>query len=210
MRREPLTRGKVLEAALALVDREGIEALTMRRLGRAVGVEAMSLYNHVRDKEDLLDGLVGLLASEVALPEPEVGDWAERIAELVRRYRRLAHAHPHAFPLIALRPLNTPEALRPIEWAFAVAHEAGIGPEATLLMFRVLASYANGYVLNELQAAFTLDEGPGRLTPERLPAEEFPHLAALGPVVARRSRDEEFEHGLTLIVAALRAGTEGS
>ncbi len=208
MGREPLTRRRVLDAALALIDREGIEGLTMRRLGRELGIEAMSLYNHVRDKEDLLDGLVGLLASEVALPEPDVGDWIERIAELVRRYRRLAHVHPHAFPLIALRPLNTPDALRPIEWTFAVAREAGIDPDATLLMFRVLASYANGYVLNELQSAFTLDDAPGRLTPDRLPPEEFPHLARLGPVVTRRSRDEEFEHGLRLIVTALSAVTE--
>ncbi len=181
----------------------------MRRLGRALGVEAMSLYNHVRDKEDLLDGVVGLLASEVELPPAELGDWSERIAELVRRYRRLAHRHPHTFPLIALRPLNTPEALRPIEWCFAVTSEAGVDPEATLLLFRVLASYANGYVLNELQEGFTLDDKPGRLTPEHLSPEEFPHLVRLGAAVVRRSRDEEFELGLRLIMAALRPGGGG-
>ena len=205
-----MTRRAVLEAALALIDREGSDALTMRRLGRELGIEAMSLYNHVRDKEDLLDGVVGLLASEVETPGPEVGDWAERIAELVRRYRRLAHAHPQAFPLIALRPLKTPEALRPIEWAFGVASEAGISPDATLLMFRVLASYANGYVLNELQDAFSLERGAEALSPDPLLAEEFPHLARVVPVVSGRDRTEEFELGLGLIMGALRAAAQTS
>lgn len=77
-------------------------------------------------------------------------------------------------------------------------------------MFRVLASYANGYVLNELQSAFSLDDGPGRLTPDQLPSDEFPHLARLGPIVSGRSRDDEFEVGLRLILAALRTAPETS
>ncbi len=139
----------------------------------------MSLYNHVRGKEDLLDEVVGLLASEVALPGEEAGDWGDRIAELVRRYRAMGWRHPNAFPLIALRPLRTPEALRPYEDALELVSSA-IGADAARTMARVLASYANGFVLNELAGAFTL---PGDL-------------------------DADFEHGVRVIVDGFRRDYE--
>ena len=179
-RRASLTRSTVVAGALALIDREGLGALTMRRLGRELGVEAMSLYNHVRDKEDLLDAIVGLLASEVSLPGEEAGSWADRMAELMRRYRGMGRRHPNALPLIALRPLRTPEALEPYLEALELA-SAAIGPYAARTMARVLASYANGFVLNEVAAAFTL---PGDL-------------------------DADFEHGVRVIVEGFERREDG-
>ena len=113
--RRPLTRARILTAALRLVDREGLEALSMRRLGQALGVEAMSLYNHVPNKAAVLDGLVELLLGELEIPGPEAGDWWERIRRIAHSYRRSAHAHPHAFPLAVTRPYNTPATLRQLE-----------------------------------------------------------------------------------------------
>ena len=179
----PITRGAVLATALALVDREGMAALTMRRLGRELGIEAMSLYNHVRDKEDLLDGVVGLLASEVDFPSEEHGDWGGRVAELVRRYRRLSRLHPNAFPLIALRPLRTAEARRPVEEALQLMVTAGFAPEEARHIARVLASYANGFALNELSGGF--DWPAGETGPPQDP-------------------DAEFEGGLSIIIDGFR------
>ena len=155
----------------------------MRRLGRELGIEAMSLYNHVRDKEDLLDGVVELLASEVEFPGEEHGDWAARIAELVRRYRRLARAHPNAFPLIAVRPLRTPEAQRPVREAAELAVAAGLTPDDAGLLVRVLASYASGYALNELAGGF---EGPS------------------GDTLMSAGLDDDFDRGLELIIDGFR------
>ena len=155
----------------------------MRRLGRELGIEAMSLYNHVRDKEDLLDGIVELLSLEVELPGEEHGDWAERVGELVRRYRRLSQLHPNAFPLIALRPLRTVEARRPIEQALAVMVDAGFTPQEARHIARVLSSYANGFALNELSGGF-----------------EWP-TEATGPP---QDLDAEFEEGLRVIVDGFR------
>ena len=182
-RRAQITREAVLAAALALVDREGLAALTMRRLGRELGIEAMSLYNHVRDKEDLLDGVVGLLSSEVEFPGEEHGDWAGRVAELIRRYRRLARLHPNAFPLIALRPLRTAEARRPVERALELAVTAGFTSEEARRLARVLASYANGFALNELSGGF---DWP---TDETEPPENL---------------EEEFDDGLSVIIDGFR------
>src|SRR5580765_3736343 len=91
-RREPLSRQRIVRAALQIMDEEGLEAVTMRRIGRALGVEAMSLYNHVRDKEDILDAICEEAVSEFRFP-PEL-DWAETLRAAAREYRRLLLAHP--------------------------------------------------------------------------------------------------------------------
>lgn len=155
----------------------------MRRLARELGIEAMSLYNHVRDKEDLLDGVVELLSLEVEFPDEKHGDWADRVGELVRRYRRLSEVHPNAFPLIALRPLRTAEARRPIEQALAVMVDAGFTPRDARHLARVLSSYANGFALNELSGGF---EWP---TEQTAPPQDL---------------EAEFEEGLRVILDGFR------
>ena len=195
----------MLAAALRLIDREGLQALTMRRLGRELGVEAMSLYNHVRGKEDLLDGVVELLAREVEIPS--VGSWDDRLREVVRGYRGLARLHPNAFPLIALRPLNTRGSLEPIEATLTIACSAGFDVEASMLAVRVLASYASGYALSELNG-FGLEGEAGALDAQALPADSFPLLRALAPQLRSQNHDVEFERGLELIMTALRASAD--
>src|SRR5918911_1159397 len=100
--RQPLSRRRVLEEAVRFVDREGLEALTMRKLGAELGVEAMSLYNHVPNKGALLDGMVEILLGELEIPPEEEG-WESRVREAYRAFRRLAHEHPNVFPLLVVR-----------------------------------------------------------------------------------------------------------
>ena len=213
-RPEPLNRERILRAALELIEREGLERLSMRKLGAALGVEAMALYHHIPSKEALLDGVVELLAGEVEIPGEEVGGWADRIGEVTRRYRRLAHVYPNAFPLIALRPLNTPGALRPIEAALEIVRSAGVDGKTAVRIFHVLASYASGYALSELVGFGLESERPARserLTPEKLPLEEFPRIREVAPHFAEIDHDGEFEFGLDLILSALvaRVDTKG-
>ena len=91
--REPLTRERVVEAALRVMDEEGLDAVSMRRVAREVGVEAMSLYHHVEDKEDLLDGICEHVMAGFEFPDP-VEDWAENCRRGARAWRRLLQAHP--------------------------------------------------------------------------------------------------------------------
>src|ERR687894_3158370 len=104
--RQPLNRRRVLEEAVRFADREGLEALTMRKLGAELGVEAMSLYNHVPNKGALLDGMVEVLLGEVEIP-PRSKDWEVRVRDGYRAFRRLAHEHPNVFPLLVQRPPET-------------------------------------------------------------------------------------------------------
>ena len=203
--RQPLSRRRILQAAVRLVDRDGLAALSMRRLGQELGVEAMSLYRHVPNKAALLDGIAETVVGEAELPPADAGDWAERARAMVHAYRRLARAHPNVFPLIALRPLNTPAALRPMEAALELFCAAGFDKRASLHAFRTLASYGSGYALEEIRtlSSDAAEEG-SQLDIRRLPAEEFPRLVALAPY--RYQWDEEqFEFGLEVILTGLRA-----
>src|SRR5215207_11014014 len=101
--RQPLSRRRVLEEAVRFADREGLEALTMRKLGAELGVEAMSLYNHVPNKGALLDGMVEVLLGALEVPARN-RDWEEHTREGYRAFRRLAHEHPNVFPLLVNRP----------------------------------------------------------------------------------------------------------
>src|SRR5512134_389303 len=92
-RREPLTRERVIEAALRIMDAEGLEAVTMRRIGRELGVEAMSLYNHVRDKDDILDGISDAVMSQFEMPSA-TKDWSKDARAMAREWRRLLGLHP--------------------------------------------------------------------------------------------------------------------
>ncbi len=206
-RRGRITRELVVRTALRLMDAEGLEAVSMRRVARELGVEAMSLYHHVRDKEDLLDGVIEAAMAEFPVPEDHP-DWREAGRRIARAWRALLKAHPHVLTLLAHRrePLAAAAVLRPVDRALAVLARAGLSPEETVRAFRAFGSYIQGFVLAELAHLF----GEGEPTPS---AEvdlgpilaELPALAAHLRYLAHCDFDEEFEHGLDLMIAGLEA-----
>lgn len=196
--RQPLSRRRVLEEAVRFTDREGLEALTMRRLGSELGVEAMSLYNHIPNKSALLDGLVEVLLGELEVP-PETHDWEERIKEGYRAFRRLAHEHPNVFPLLVNRPPDTMDVAWLVEELLQTLRRAGFERESALHAFRALSSYAFGYAMAEIRG-FTLEPNGAR----SLSPAEFPNLCELAPYLEEVDHDREFEYGLELIIAGLR------
>ena len=201
-RRRSLSRRRVLEAAVGLADREGLGALTMRRLGAELGVEAMSLYNHVPNKGALLDGMVEVLLGEVEIP-PRGKDWDERIREGYRAFRRLAHEHPNVFPLLVDRPPETMDGVWLVEEFLQTLREAGFGVEEALHAFRSLSSYTFGYAMAEIRG-FALEPDGSRLGVGALSSEEFPNLCELRPQLERVDHDAEFEFGLDLLLSGLR------
>lgn len=206
--RDRLSRRRVLEAALRVVDSEGLTALTMRRLGRELGVEAMSLYRHVPNKDAVLDGIVELIVLEIEVPADVDSDWKDAARQIVRSYRRAAHSHPNAFPLVTMRPLNTPEGLRRLDATFEILRRAGLDEPTAIVAFRTLASYTRGFALEEVTGRAIGAEplGSDRLDPRALPADEFPRLAELAPLLVAADRDAEFERGVDLILTGLEAG----
>jgi AcrR family transcriptional regulator len=204
--RAGLTRDRILEAAVVLVDAEGLEALSMRRLGKELGVEAMSLYNHVPNKAALLDGLVDHVVSRVPI-DPRQDDWSDQVRMMARSYRTVCKEHPHIVPLLSMRPFTGLKQLEPIDYAFGCLLNAGFTEAEALHAFRTLASFATGYMLAETGGSFgtgAIIEGESPDLQE-LGLERFEHIAAVIPEMIGCDLDEEFEFGLDSIIDGLKA-----
>ena len=202
--RTPLTRERILRAAIDLADREGIDAVSMRGLGAELGVEAMSLYNHVPNKAALLDGMVETVINDIDLPT-DIRHWQACVREVARSYREAALAHPHIVPLVATRPFNTVASLRPVEAGFEIFKQAGFGPEAAVHAFRTLAGFVTGYTLAETGTFFGEAEGEGQLTVGDLPKDEFPRLREVGRFMQSTDHDAEFEFGIDILITGMEA-----
>jgi TetR/AcrR family tetracycline transcriptional repressor len=149
-----LSRPAILAAAMTLIDRDGAEALTMRSLAAALGVEAMSLYRHVESKQALLDGIADQLYAQIE-PRGVSTDWAAAVRGYASSVRGLARAHPRAFALVAPRGAS---ALQPVEDLLASLRASGFTPARAVAAYRLVASYTRGYALAEI-AGFALEEG---------------------------------------------------
>jgi len=216
-RRTTLSRTDVLRAAVALVDADGVEALSMRRLGAALGRDPMRLYRHASSKEDLLDGIVEFALSELPVPAvPEGGDWEETLRRNAHAFRALALAHPNLAPLMMTRPLATPLAMRPLgtlrpfEALLDLFVGVGFDGRGALHAYRLYMGFLYGQVLNELQERVPApDESKDLLWLglQRLPVRECPRLRALAGELAVYDGARELDEGLDVILAGLRPRT---
>ena len=197
-----MSRRRILEAAIRFVDREGLEALSMRKLGGELGVEAMSLYNHVPNKDALLDGMVEVLLGELKIP-PEKEGWERRGREAYRAFWRVAREHPNVFPLLVVRPPETMDGVWLVEEFLKTMRGAGFDETTALYAFRTLSGYAMGYAMAEIRG-FAMEPAGSRLGALTLPPDDFPHIHELGTRLERVDHDAEFEFGLDLILAGLK------
>ena len=207
--REPLTRDRVIDAALRLMDAEGLEAVTMRRIAREVGVEAMSLYHHVEDKEDLLDGICERVMAEFPFPEPS-DDWREDCRRGARAWRQLVQRHPNVIVLFAEQrgPVRTIESMRPTEHALKVLRSAGLSDRDTAQAFHAFGGYIMGFVMMELGSIAGGADAEAVKAHAELSAvlpDEFATLRAVGPHFAECDLDEQFEFGLDLLISGLES-----
>lgn len=205
---EPLSRERVLRRALALADSEGIEALSMRKLARALDAGAMSLYHHVRDKEALLDGMVELVFAEIALPG-DGGDWRDAMRARSVSARAALARHPWAIPLMESRTSAGPQGLRHREAVLALLRGAGFSIWGAIHANWLLDSHLYGFALQEANLPFA---GPGdfaEVTEQvflpQLPPETYPTLNEAAAEMLSQGYDPatEFTYGLELILDAL-------
>ncbi len=196
-KKQPLDRDRIAEAALALADKEGLEALTMRRLGEALGVEAMALYHHFPAKADLLDAVAELLVVKMGVPDG--ASWQDKIRSTARRYRQIAIAHPQAFGLLSARRAATPRAFAVYEAILATFREAGFEGETMAKAFRLLGYYIGGAGDAEVATRLSALGGAGG-PPD--PA-QFPLMAAAGPFLTAGRLESVFEFGLDALIGAL-------
>ena len=216
-RRAALSRAQVLTAALALIDAEGVEALSMRKLGKALDRDPMRLYRHAASKNELLDGVVDVVLSELEVPPTDNGDWEAVLRRSAHAFRAVALAHPHVVPLLVTRPLATPLAMRPLgalrllESLLELFVEAGFDHRGALHACRLYIGFLYGHVLNELQENVQNPDETDellRLGLYLLPARKFPRLRELAAELARYDGERELDEGLDVILAGLREHLE--
>ncbi|WP_280425193.1 TetR/AcrR family transcriptional regulator C-terminal domain-containing protein [Nocardia carnea] len=216
-RGSPVTRAAVLGAAVEIVDRDGIDGLSMRRLAEAVGRDPMVIYRHLPNKAAVLDGVAEVVFEALSV-DAEAPDWVAEVRRVAREFRRVALAHPRVVPLLVTRPLATPLGLRPaavvrpLEDMLALLTRVGYTEVDALHIYRALFGFLYGHVLNELQEIVERPEETDdllRLGLYRLPIGEFPLVRALAPVLAAYDGAVELERGLDILLAGLAATLPG-
>ncbi|MCW2680296.1 MAG: TetR family transcriptional regulator [Frankiales bacterium] len=214
--RPRLSREIVLQAALRLVDEEGLDALTMRRLGQELDRDPMALYRYATSRAELLDGVAELVLAQLDMPT-DVPDWQAQLRRTAHDFRQLALAHPNVVPLIVTRPLATPLALRPIgtlrplEQMLELLVRAGYTPVRALHVYRSYWGLLHGHILNELQEVVVDPEETDallRLGLHRLPNKDFPRLRGLAKaLLAGYDGAAALDESLDLLLSGLTGDT---
>jgi AcrR family transcriptional regulator len=203
--RAPLTRERIIGAAVSFADDHGVEALSMRKLGSELGVEAMSLYNHVENKDDIYDGMIDHVFASMPLPDPDM-PWQDTIRQIGAAAMDRFTDHPWVVTLLMQRGNFGPGALTFMDRVMAVFKDAGFSDEDTHHAWQMLASHTMGY-------AFQQSSDPGAIVTElanldvqlaRL-GDQFPHVMALAPLLARCQYDAEYAFGLEIIIDGLKS-----
>lgn len=207
--RIPLTRERALAAAVTIADTEGIGALTMRRLAKELGVEAMSLYYHVANKDDLLDGMVDRVFAEVELPTTTV-DWRTAMRQRATSQRAAMLRHPWSISVLESRSSPGPATLRHHDAVLGCCRAAGFSIEMSAHAFSLIDSFIYGFVLQEISLPFD-DSNVSNTVAEMaefVPADDYPHLSELTVEHVMQvgyNFSDEFDFGLEIVLAGLEA-----
>lgn len=203
--RTPLSREQVVRAALAIVDRDGLDGFSMRKLGAELGVDPMAAYYYFPNKAAVLDGIVDAVQAEI--PPLFAGDapWDVRLREMVQAWRHALRAHPHALPVLSTHPPSSIASLQRGEAAAALLHDAGFTPKEAFQVINCITGYVVGVTLAEVGVQPggvpdpTMEEVQAQIA--QLPPDEFPILmaASLGGM-----QYDPFEDGLDLFITGLK------
>ncbi len=206
---EPLARERIVAAAMKIIDAEGLDALSMRRLGVELGVNPMAAYHYVPNKAALYDLVLEAVMAGVdtttidpALPLDD------RLKQAARAYRAAILAHPRAIPVLAARSLRTAAVLRPVEPMLGILYDAGLTPDQAMAAVDVVAQYVLGGAVGYYHHQFDDEAGEQREF-EALDPAEFPNITRMIAEAHYIGHDGEFEFGLDAIVRGLLAGPRG-
>ena len=206
-RRLPLTRERVLEAALDLIDADGVAGFSMRKLGRALQVEAMSIYHHFPDKGAIMDGIVDAVYGRIEIPKADAGlPWPEQIESAARAFRGALLEHPGALPIIATRSATGVAGFEVIEGALASFRVAGFSPDYSFYAVNALAAFVIGSCLQQAESPL----GPPDVAPPMVRElwrravgenDDYPNLHWVAGVgQGSHSHDDQFDVGIHALV----------
>ncbi len=208
--RAPLNLERTLQIAMVIADDDGLEAVTMRRLARELGVEAASLYHHVEGKNQILDGLVDGVAAEIERPTPAT-DWRAAISQRAHNTRVVLRRHPWAVSLMASRTSPGPATLGLLETGIRCFREGGFSVLQAAHAISVVDSYVHGFVLQEVNLPFRDESELAAMTGaimQTFPASEFPYLFEMTVehvLTPGYDYGKEFDFGLKVVLDGVAA-----
>ncbi|GAA1960927.1 TetR/AcrR family transcriptional regulator C-terminal domain-containing protein [Agromyces allii] len=194
-----MTRTDVTTAAIALAERDGLDALTMRRLAAELGCAPMSLYTHVRNRDDLVDAIVARLIERLGLHEVAGESWQESVRRTLRAYRELAVALPRSFELLALAPYDTTPVAPHLATVIAGLERSGLRPEQARQILGIVDAYATGFLV-----VWARSRPEGRAAARGAAASGAPDAPEAGDLAGMREL-ATFDHGLEALIAGLDA-----
>lgn len=205
--RKPISRAGILKAATQLADQHGVASLSMRKIAQAVGVEAMSLYNHVANKDEVLDGVLDNIVAEFELPVTS-GDWKPAIAGSALSAHRVLCRHPWAAALMLSRVRVGPASLAWAEATIGCLRRAGFSYPLADHAWNAVDNHIYGFTLQIVSAPVKPEDyaaSAAQYLP-LIPADEYPHLHAMATLVANRQHSgiNDFNFGLTLLLDGLQ------
>jgi AcrR family transcriptional regulator len=202
--RAPLSRERIIDAAVAFADEHGVEELSMRKLGAELGVEAMSLYNHVANKDDILDGMIDYVFDAIGMPDPDM-DWKQSIrsigAEAMEQFTR----HSWMVTVLIQRGNVGPTSLLFMNQVLGILRDAGLSDEDTHHAWQMLASHTMGYAFQQSSGSGHEKEWEDLQVRVIQMADQIPHVVALAPLLAECEFGTEFAFGLEIIISGLEA-----
>jgi TetR/AcrR family transcriptional regulator, tetracycline repressor protein len=203
-REEKLTRERVIAEARRLLDERGPDALSMRGLAGQLGVSPMALYNHVRNKRDLIDGIAQSVVRELPVPA-ESGDWRERLKATFRALRSVCLANPRAIPLVQGADVLDLNLFRAMEASLSALRDAGLGARESLTAHFLLTNFTLGQVSYQIAGPFRGLDPAEAARRGMLPPDQFP-LILEAVSDAEWDFDAAFEFGLEIIIEGLARG----
>ncbi|MEU6998617.1 TetR/AcrR family transcriptional regulator C-terminal domain-containing protein [Nonomuraea sp. NPDC046570] len=215
MTSEPLSRARIVATAIDLIEREGAEGVSMRRIAAELGVGVMSLYNHVPNKSALLDGVAEAVLSQIEFTDDPDAHWTERVRMQAHAFRAITHHYPRSTMLVFGRQLHSNAGLLPVERALATLRGAGFDGQQAVRMLRMFIAYIVGSLLREVGVTPTFAPVHGSMVKagEVDPA-LFPEVSELAPLLTACDHEAEFAFGLELLIEAIavhakNGGTRG-
>jgi len=207
---EPLSPGRIVDAAMELVGKGGLAGLSMRKLGARLGTDPMAVYYHVPNKTALFDLLVERVMTEIEMPPaPDSAPPRERLEGAARAFRRSLLAHGDIVELFVGRNLETPAQLVPVEWVLSTMMDAGLRPTQALWAVNALMDFVIGCVASEVTGRAEKARGKGTTTAaDMLPEEEFPALRRVLDEVGISRYEDQFEFGLAALVGGILEGKD--
>lgn|SRR5574340_477618 len=205
--RPPLNRDRVLAAAVEIADEQGVGAVTMRAVAARLGVEAMSLYNHVANKDEILDGMVDVVVEQIDLPA-DVGDWREAMRRRAISAHEVFGRHPWLPVLLDSRESSGPSGLRYFDWVLGTLFRAGFTMDDAMRAFSLLDAYIYGFGIQQFNYSAESDVSPeerAEMILAYIPPEQYPHLHRMASHAMQAGYDAEadFDSGLEIILDGL-------